>query len=529
MFKEGSPRNIPITESQTVLRGKPPFDTAIPLIDQALTIAPVKVGEGERRFSGVAAGIVRLVPSKAGNYTLHKLADATYGKHDDAQLTALRSFLTGINLQLEREDIQIARDMLPNGKERIFWKRKQQVQAEEIFQVPTFIRKNTPEIQNLLLSNMGGMSTTQINAAINEVIDDIRAEYPDISLLPFYREIASRVTRYVSGRVQEESLQAITSIDPKQRNAGMNALLFTNLHKILAAAEPYFGESDEYNEEIIQEAIASATEALIDFKVDSGIPIATTVNNMTRLGLADIISDETGIPTRAILAKAHTEVLERAEEYAMGYEMTQEELDDLSSRSSLSVSVLQDYFEGYKTIKNGMHTDIEWEDTVGEKAARSFLREPLSFYLDKLSVNSKSVIEQHFGLNYQKERTFSEIAKDMYLSQERVRQIEKVALIRLQVMERHERRLRGKKEMPYIAKNSPYYNHPIEELNLELNMHFISSRVATWWTQKGIKTMGQLSEISYAELSDALGPASATIIKTKLDQFVRQEYHIRKS
>ncbi|WP_420119247.1 sigma-70 family RNA polymerase sigma factor, partial [Micromonospora sp.] len=75
----------------------------------------------------------------------------------------------------------------------------------------------------------------------------------------------------------------------------------------------------------------------------------------------------------------------------------------------------------------------------GDAAANGELRNEVRIVLATLSQREQAVIRLRFGLDDGRQRTLDEVGKEFGLSRERIRQIEKVTLLKLRDPERAQR------------------------------------------------------------------------------------------
>ena len=75
----------------------------------------------------------------------------------------------------------------------------------------------------------------------------------------------------------------------------------------------------------------------------------------------------------------------------------------------------------------------------GDAAAQGELRNEVEIVLSTLSQREQAVIRLRFGLDDGRQRTLDEVGKEFGLSRERIRQIEKVTLLKLRDPERAQR------------------------------------------------------------------------------------------
>lgn len=96
-------------------------DPDVSLMYQAHKIAPIIVGEkiDEKRMTGVKAGVVRVLTEPGVAFTAIELAEKVTGKIDDASLETTRSIVTGLNEDLEKHPYHIVSNTAPDGIERM--------------------------------------------------------------------------------------------------------------------------------------------------------------------------------------------------------------------------------------------------------------------------------------------------------------------------------------------------------------------------------------------------------------------------
>jgi RNA polymerase primary sigma factor len=75
-------------------------------------------------------------------------------------------------------------------------------------------------------------------------------------------------------------------------------------------------------------------------------------------------------------------------------------------------------------------TNDEYTDTSAE-VERTFEKEQVHHLLDVITQREKEVLNMRFGIEDNKPRTLSSVAKELHISRERVRQVEKEALKKL--------------------------------------------------------------------------------------------------
>ena len=71
-------------------------------------------------------------------------------------------------------------------------------------------------------------------------------------------------------------------------------------------------------------------------------------------------------------------------------------------------------------------------DRPDEKAIESAMNDDIDYVLDTLRPNEASVIRMRYGLNGEKPMSLKEVGDVCNLTKERIRQIEKHAIVRLQ-------------------------------------------------------------------------------------------------
>jgi RNA polymerase sigma factor (sigma-70 family) len=112
---------------------------------------------------------------------------------------------------------------------------------------------------------------------------------------------------------------------------------------------------------------------------------------------------------------------------------------ELLSYDREPVSLDQAVGEDGESALGDFVTNVDPRNTPGDSTTPGELRNEVEIVLSTLSDREQAVIRLRFGLDDGRQRTLDEVGKEFGLSRERIRQIEKVTLLKLRHPSRAER------------------------------------------------------------------------------------------
>ncbi|WP_157517626.1 sigma-70 family RNA polymerase sigma factor, partial [Micromonospora rifamycinica] len=126
-------------------------------------------------------------------------------------------------------------------------------------------------------------------------------------------------------------------------------------------------------------------------------------------------------------------------EVARAMEIPEFQVIELISYDREPVSLDQAVGEDGESALGDFVAAVDPRTEPGEAAANGELRNEVRIVLATLSQREQAVIRLRFGLDDGRQRTLDEVGKEFGLSRERIRQIEKVTLLKLRDPERAQR------------------------------------------------------------------------------------------
>ncbi|MGW5561559.1 sigma-70 family RNA polymerase sigma factor, partial [Micromonospora sp. NPDC003944] len=126
-------------------------------------------------------------------------------------------------------------------------------------------------------------------------------------------------------------------------------------------------------------------------------------------------------------------------EVARALEIPEIQVIELISYDREPVSLDQAVGDDGESALGDFVASVDPRTEPGDGAAQGELRNEVSIVLSTLSQREQAVIRLRFGLDDGRQRTLDEVGREFGLSRERIRQIEKVTLLKLRDPERAQR------------------------------------------------------------------------------------------
>lgn len=229
--------------------------------------------------------------------------------------------------------------------------------------------------------------------------------------------------------------------DMKARNAIVNA----NLRFVISVAKKYLKSGLEF-EDLISEGNIGLLTAIDKFDVNKGYKFISYAVWWIRQSILKAIGEK----SRAIRLpsnKANELVqIDQAKKLVSGNKNEEQEITEIAQMLNMDSSYVREMINLSKEMisldaetKGGEGTTTVGEfveDTISEKpeekAMNDAMKSEINSVLDTLKPNESKVIQLRYGLNGHKAMSLKEAGDVCNLTKERVRQIEKHAIVRMQ-------------------------------------------------------------------------------------------------
>lgn len=259
---------------------------------------------------------------------------------------------------------------------------------------------------------------------LNENSDTLKKFFKEVSKLPMY-----------SGEEQIELARKAKSGDSKAREKLINS----NIRFVITCAKQYTGQGVPLID-LIQSGIYGLTLSIDNYDPDKGYKfLSFAVWYIRREILREIYNTGRTIRYPITYISKITKVKKAYDNFVASNqrEPTNEELlalTNLTQKQYDSVVMDKSYCQSLDTpITDDGKTTVE--DTLSEEISPFtdvFTKESISKSLKILNEREYKVITEFYGLEGQEERPIKDIAKEMGLGDERIRQIRKGAVKKLQ-------------------------------------------------------------------------------------------------
>ncbi|MEO3742929.1 RNA polymerase sigma factor SigB [Plantactinospora sp. B5E13] len=294
---------------------------------------------------------------------------------------------------------------------------------------------------DLVRAYLNGIGRTKLLTAVEEVELARRIE------AGLYAE-----EKLVAEQPLTADLRADLATIAAQGRAAKNHLLEANLRLVVSIAKRYTGRGMAFLD-LIQEGNLGLIRAVEKFDYTKGYKFSTYATWWIRQAITRAMADQARtirIPVHMVEQVNRMVRTRRDLATTLGREPTVAEVAaalgvpefqviELISYDREPVSLDQAVGEDGESALGDFVAAVDPRDEPGDAVSQGQLRNEVEIVLATLSHREQAVIRLRFGLDDGRQRTLDEVGREFGLSRERIRQIEKVTLLKLRHPSRAER------------------------------------------------------------------------------------------
>src|SRR5689334_13341045 len=293
---------------------------------------------------------------------------------------------------------------------------------------------------DLVRAYLNGIGRTRLLTAVEEVTLAKRIE------AGLYAE------EKLTGGGADTDLAELLEILVAEGKAAKNHLLEANLRLVVSIAKRYTGRGMAFLD-LIQEGNLGLIRAVEKFDYTKGYKFSTYATWWIRQAITRAKADQSPtirIPVHMVeqvnrMVRSRRDLAARlgrepsVAEIAKAMDVPEFQVIELISYDREPVSLDQAVGEDGESALGDFVVAVDPRGEPGDGLTRGELRNEVEIVLATLSERESAVIRLRFGLDDGRQRTLDEVGREFGLSRERIRQIEKVTMLKLRDPERASR------------------------------------------------------------------------------------------